>query len=130
MRPRAFDPEAWKLFYDYWVLAELEAESDRGLDPAWAGELLFELNQFANVYDENNRTTWKAAAQFLQAAVQPSQRNAHARELSAIGHAHIDTAWLWPLAETWRESRELSRRRRATWSSIPTPLRVQPGVSV
>ena len=24
-------------------------------------------------------------------------------ELSAIGHAHIDTAWLWPLAETYRK---------------------------
>ena len=25
-------------------------------------------------------------------------------ELSAIGHAHIDTAWLWPLAETYRKA--------------------------
>ena len=24
-------------------------------------------------------------------------------ELSAIGHAHIDTAWLWPIDETWRK---------------------------
>ena len=24
-------------------------------------------------------------------------------ELSAIGHAHIDTAWLWPIAETHRK---------------------------
>ncbi len=25
-------------------------------------------------------------------------------ELSAIGHAHIDTAWLWPLAESYRKT--------------------------
>ena len=25
-------------------------------------------------------------------------------ELSAIGHAHIDTAWLWPIAETYRKA--------------------------
>ena len=23
--------------------------------------------------------------------------------MSAIGHAHLDTAWLWPLEETWRK---------------------------
>ena len=25
-------------------------------------------------------------------------------ELSAIGHAHLDTAWLWPLAESYRKA--------------------------
>ena len=24
--------------------------------------------------------------------------------MAAIGHAHIDTAWLWPLAETYRKT--------------------------
>ena len=27
----------------------------------------------------------------------------YGHELAAIGHAHIDTAWLWPLAETYRK---------------------------
>ena len=97
-----FDPEAWKLFYDFWVLADLEAEGSRGLDPTWAGELLFELNRFANVYDEKNRATWKSAAAILEPLYK--RHNAtRTHELSAIGHAHIDTAWLWPLAETWRK---------------------------
>ena len=62
----------------------------------------FELNRFANIYDEENRATWKSAAEILSPLYK--HRNAtQTHELSAIGHAHIDTAWLWPLAETWRK---------------------------
>ncbi len=42
-------------------------------------------------------------------------------ELSAIGHAHIDTAWLWPLAETYRKMRaHLQLADRATWTTTPS----------
>lgn len=97
-----FDPEAWELFHDYFTLVELEAEHAKGLDPTFAGELLSKLNDVANIYDETNRTTWKQARQILKPLF--DRRNAtQTHELSAIGHAHIDTAWLWPLAETYRK---------------------------
>ena len=38
------------------------------------------------------------SAEFFAASNGDGQLN-----LSAIGHAHIDTAWLWPLAETRRK---------------------------
>ncbi len=99
---RARDPFAWRLYFDFAVLVDLEAESDRGLDPTFAGELLFELNRFANIYDPADRNTWHAAHDVLKPLYE--RRNAsQVHELSAIGHAHIDTAWLWPLAETWRK---------------------------
>lgn len=100
-----FDPLAWELYFDFSVLQALEAESarpDSDLDRCWAGLLLSELNRFANTYDPADRSTWSAA----HAILKDLYRNHNAttvHELSAIGHAHIDTAWLWPLAETRRK---------------------------
>lgn len=101
-----FDPEAWELYHDFSFLQQLEADGkpggDHELDYAWSGLLLSELNRFANVYDLNDRSTWKPAQEILKALYQ--NRNAtFTHEQWAIGHAHIDTAWLWPLAETWRK---------------------------
>ena len=36
-------------------------------------------------------------------SVSRSRNAGSAHEVTAIGHAHIDTAWLWPLAETRRK---------------------------
>ena len=97
-----FDQRAWSLFHDLDVLRRLEADAANGLDPAWAGMLLHELNRFCNVWDEDP-ATWEEAAAILARLYQ--QRNAGVvHRLSAIGHAHLDTAWLWPLAETYRKA--------------------------
>jgi alpha-mannosidase len=32
-----------------------------------------------------------------------AQRSSHPHRITAVGHAHIDTAWLWPLRETVRK---------------------------
>src|SRR5919204_466128 len=58
---------------------------------------------------EASGSTWDEAEAILQALL-ANRNGSHAHELDAIGHAHIDTAWLWPLAET---QRKLVR----TWSS-------------
>jgi len=44
-----FDPAAWQLFHDFETLRLLAI--DPGLDEAWAGELLSELNRFCNEHD-------------------------------------------------------------------------------
>ncbi len=112
------DPEAWSIWHDLRVLAELAAEVDPpqmsksfttktalvrpGIDPAWAGRLLGELNRFANTFDAHDRGTW-AGARAILTALLGARNGTVAHELSAIGHAHIDTAWLWPLEETHRK---------------------------
>jgi alpha-mannosidase len=97
-----FDGDAWSLYFDLEALVELEAEAPHELDASWAGVLHRELSQVANVLDLDDRSTWPAARRILKELY--SYKNAsHAFELSAIGHAHIDTAWLWPLAETYRK---------------------------
>jgi alpha-mannosidase len=82
-----FDADAWALWCDVSFLAALELEAD----PAWAGELLAELYAFTL---DGDRTR---LARLL------ATRSASVHELSAVGHAHLDTAWLWPLEETWRK---------------------------
>lgn len=96
-----FDREAWDLYWDYKVIAdmaeELPAKSPRG------AQALFTANEMVNLIDLDDRSTWnaarKVAKKYLSAHTGDGQLN-----LSAVGHAHIDTAWLWPLAETRRKS--------------------------
>jgi alpha-mannosidase len=98
-----FDTRAWRLHHDFDVLRRLEAEHANGLDPTWAGELLYELNRVCNVWSEHDPATWDEAEAILAPLLE--RRNATVtHELSAIGHAHIDTAWLWPLAESYRKA--------------------------
>ncbi|MEA2286230.1 MAG: alpha-mannosidase, partial [Solirubrobacteraceae bacterium] len=96
-----FDAEAWRLTFDFAVLRALEAED--GVDPSFAGELLAELNAFCNIWDADDRATWGPAAEILTGLYE-RHADGGPHELSAIGHAHLDTAWLWPLEETWRKA--------------------------
>ena len=83
-----FDPDAWALACDLGVLAALMDEADG----AWGGELLRELNRFCTTGDRTILT------RLLE-----RRNGTRMHEITAIGHAHIDTAWLWPLEETYRK---------------------------
>src|SRR5262249_9812969 len=97
-----FDPEAWSLWLDFSTLQELEADHGKEADRAWAGYLLAELNRVCNVWDAQDRSTWERARSILRELYE--HRNATlAHDVTAVGHAHIDTAWLWPIAETHRK---------------------------
>ncbi len=63
------------------------------------GQILYALNEAVNRFDESDRSTWPWAAAALSDVLRcPADPSAH--RISAIGHAHIDTAWLWPLERT------------------------------
>jgi alpha-mannosidase len=66
------------------------------------GQLLYALNAAANRFDENDRSTITPARAEL-AGVMAARNGDSAHRISAIGHAHIDTAWLWPLREAMRK---------------------------
>ena len=95
-----FDPDAWDLAQDLRVLVGLLDEPDT--EDAWRGELLRELNCFCNTWVEEDRATWPAARAVL-AALLARRNGSRVHEIAAVGHAHIDTAWLWPLEETYRK---------------------------
>jgi alpha-mannosidase len=88
-----FDPDAWRLYWDFETLRALEADADNGLDPAWAGELVAELNRFCN-----------QPSREILTRLYERRNAARTHELAAVGHAHLDTAWLWPLAESYRKA--------------------------
>jgi alpha-mannosidase len=85
-----YDEEAWRLYHDFEILRALEASDT--LEPSWGGKLRSELNRYCNEGDPA-----------ILAALYEHHNGTRAHEIAAIGHAHIDTAWLWPLAETYRK---------------------------
>ena len=116
---RQFDPDAWALHHDFELLRQLEADRDPpqsprsfggvaprimrpALDRTWAGRLLHDLNRVCNIVDPEDPATWPAGREILMSLL--AARNGDVvHELSAIGHAHIDSAWLWPIEETRRK---------------------------
>jgi alpha-mannosidase len=92
-----FDRDAWRLLWDFRVLRELELED--GVDPSFAGELLAGLNEVCNAWGAGDQGRCRELLAELYA--RHSAGGPHS--LSAIGHAHLDTAWLWPLDESWRK---------------------------
>ena len=60
------------------------------------------MQRSLNAYDERNPESVEAARAAL-AGVLAKPANASAMNVSAIGHAHIDSAWLWPVRETRRK---------------------------
>jgi alpha-mannosidase len=85
-----YDADAWRLYHDFEILRALEVSDT--LEPSWGGLLRSELNRFCNEHDPA-----------ILAALYEHHNGTRAHEIAAIGHAHIDTAWLWPLAETYRK---------------------------
>ncbi len=95
-----FDADAWRLYHDFELLRALEASD--ALDPSWGGELRAGLNRFCNERDPA-----------ILDALYEHRNGTRAHEVLAVGHAHIDTAWLWPLAESYRKVvRTLSSQTR------------------
>lgn len=95
-----FDQEAWDLYWDFIVIAEMAQQLP--LNTPRGGQALFAANAMVNALRLDDRSTWaparRIAREFLSAHNGDGQHN-----ISAIGHAHIDTAWLWPVAETKRK---------------------------
>jgi alpha-mannosidase len=85
-----FDPEAWTVACDFELLRCLERHP--ATEPTWAAVLRRELERFCDRGDPA-----------ILAALYDHRNATQAPELTAVGHAHIDTAWLWPLAETHRK---------------------------
>jgi alpha-mannosidase len=94
------DREAFSLYFDYKVA--LEAMEQLPADSQRRGELRYALNEALNFLDHEDAATIPTARAALKDVL--GRRNGDTfHTLSAVGHAHIDTAWLWPLRETIRK---------------------------
>ena len=95
-----FDRDVWDLWLDMQLgadaLACLPADAPRH------GRLLRALNAAVNRFDPDDRASLARMRSEI-ADVLACRNGDTVHEISAIGHAHIDTAWLWPLRETIRK---------------------------
>lgn len=92
--------EAMDLYRDFKLLSEAMLVLPD--DAPRRGQLRSALNKAANVFDAENPSTLRSAKAALKDVL--NRRNGDTTHtLSAVGHAHIDTAWLWPLRETIRK---------------------------
>ncbi|MDI5971713.1 glycoside hydrolase family 38 C-terminal domain-containing protein [Streptomyces sp. SL13] len=96
------DEDVWHLVFDIDVLNELMRELSAA-DPR-RHEILRALEFALDALDLHDVPATAAAARAELADVLSRPAHASAHRLSAAGHAHIDSAWLWPLRETVRKA--------------------------
>ncbi|EGG21717.1 alpha-mannosidase [Cavenderia fasciculata] len=68
-----------------------------------ANQALRLANDLINQVDVDDRTTFKPAIERAQKEFFEQANGDGCHGVSAIGHCHIDVAWLWPYAETKRK---------------------------
>ncbi|MEU0819593.1 alpha-mannosidase [Streptomyces mirabilis] len=96
------DENVWHLDLDVQVLRELMLELG-DLDPR-RHEIMIALDRAMDALDLDDISGTAAAARAVLAPTLAKPAHASAHTLSAAGHAHIDSAWLWPIRETKRKT--------------------------
>ncbi|WP_246632224.1 alpha-mannosidase [Pseudonocardia nigra] len=95
------DVEVWELTQDMWTLSGLVGELPADL-PRRA-EVLRALERAVDAVDPDDvaGTAALGRAELAEVLASPAYPSAH--RVHAVGHAHIDSAWLWPVRETVRK---------------------------
>ncbi|MFB7914505.1 alpha-mannosidase [Streptomyces sp. NPDC056061] len=96
-----FDRQVWELLQDLEVLDQLMRQLPVGSARRW--EILRAVEGALDALDLDDVGASASAAREALRPALSSPAHASAHRLSAVGHAHIDSAWLWPLRETVRK---------------------------
>ncbi|MDR7160686.1 glycoside hydrolase family 38 C-terminal domain-containing protein [Arthrobacter sp. BE255] len=91
----------WELQQDIWTLAGLMHELP--MEQPRRHEILRALERMMDAMDPDDIAGTAAAGRRVLAEVLSRPAYASAHQLVATGHAHIDSAWLWPVRETIRK---------------------------
>ena len=96
-----FEQEVWELQQDLEVLGQLAAELE--LSDARRWQVLRAVDRALDLLDVSDiaGTAESARGELKGVLSEPARASAH--RISAVGHAHIDSAWLWPVRETVRK---------------------------
>ncbi|MEU4999215.1 glycoside hydrolase family 38 C-terminal domain-containing protein [Streptomyces sp. NPDC021622] len=96
-----FDETVWQLVIDLEVLGELMQELPEHSARRYA--IVRAIGRALDTVDlqDVNGSAPAARAELEGVLATPAEPSAH--RISAVGHAHIDSAWLWPLRETVRK---------------------------
>lgn len=103
MRLCVYDHEVWQLFLDMRTLLLLYEDLDPRLEgkTVHAGRILNAL--FAVTQAWKGDPSRASLCRQMLAPELAKKANASALNTTVVGHAHIDTAWLWSLSETRRK---------------------------
>ena len=100
--------------------SQLIYEYSQAIDPSFvADELTILHNYLQTFYPENlaaftatldnidwdnvtNKDRFNQSLESIRQSLQPLAQPLKERSFHLLGHAHLDMAWLWPLAETWQ----------------------------
>jgi alpha-mannosidase len=96
-----FDAEVFALVQDLEVLGQLMHELPAQLPRRW--QILGAVERALDAVDLQDVSGTAAAARRALAPALAAPAGDGAHRISAVGHAHIDSAWLWPLRETVRK---------------------------
>ncbi|MEU8779511.1 glycoside hydrolase family 38 C-terminal domain-containing protein [Streptomyces sp. NPDC048606] len=96
-----FETEVWELVQDLEVLYDLMTQLDPG--EARRYTILRAVDAALDEVDPADVPGTAPAARARLTGVLAAPAHASAHRISAVGHAHIDSAWLWPLRETVRK---------------------------
>ena len=94
------DRLVWDLMWDFAIIHEMAEQLP--VDGLHQGPALTAANEIVNAVALDDRSTY-AAGRAIAKKFFAAKNGDRTHHVSAIGHAHIDTAWLWPLAETMRK---------------------------
>ncbi|WP_374010967.1 alpha-mannosidase [Leifsonia sp. LS-T14] len=95
------DIEVWELLQDVVALDGLVEVLPR--DAARRAQIVHALERMVDVMDPDDVPGTAAAGREALAGVLAAPAASSALRVSAVGHAHIDCAWLWPTRETVRK---------------------------
>jgi len=95
-----FDREVYSLLMDFEVLNSLVEVLEKGIPRR--EKILYSLNKAIDLYryDRKNLNDAKKVTKELLS----KKNNDSAMETIAVGHAHLDTGWLWPVKESIRKA--------------------------
>ncbi|BBA96260.1 putative alpha-mannosidase [Actinacidiphila reveromycinica] len=96
-----FDEVVFELVQDLDVLGELMRELPEQSTRRW--QILRAVEDALDLVDLQDVGGTAAAARRALAPALAAPAAGGAHRISAVGHAHIDSAWLWPLRETVRK---------------------------
>ncbi|MFF1545673.1 alpha-mannosidase [Streptomyces sp. NPDC058291] len=96
------DEEVWHLDLDLQVLRELMVHL--GEHEPRRHEIMHALDRAMDALDLDDVSGSARAVREVLAPVLARPAHASAHTISGVGHAHIDSAWLWPIRETKRKT--------------------------
>ncbi|TWS26004.1 alpha-mannosidase [Tsukamurella sputi] len=95
------DLTVWELQQDIWTLNGLMHELP--FDLPRRHEVLRALERMLDAVDPHDIAATAGAGRAALAPALAAPASASAHRITAVGHAHIDSAWLWPVRETARK---------------------------